>query len=56
MTQVKAIVAGVVGFVTPAAALLIANKGHMTGSDWIVAAATCVVAYGATYWAPKNKV
>jgi hypothetical protein len=56
VTQVKAIVAGVVAFVAPAGALLIANKGHMTGADWLVAAGTCIVVYSATYLAPKNKV
>lgn len=55
MTQVKALVAGVVAFAAPAAALLIANKGHMTGADWLVAGATCIVVYSATYLAPKNK-
>lgn len=56
MTQVKAIFAGVVAFVAPAAALLIVNKGHMTGADWLVAGATCVTVYSATWLAPKNKV
>jgi hypothetical protein len=54
--QVKAIVAAVFGFITPAAALVIANGGTMTVKDWAVAAATCVVSYTAVYLAPKNQV
>lgn len=52
--QIKAIAAAVAGFIAPAAALLVANKGHMSGADWLVAAGTCVVVYAATYAAPKN--
>ena len=55
MRTAKAVAAGVAGFVAPAGALVITNKGHMTGADWIVALATCVVAYAATYLAPANK-
>lgn len=55
-TQVKAIVAGAVAFVAPAAALVIANGGTMSGKDWMVAAATCVTVYSATWLAPRNKV
>lgn len=55
MRTAKAVAAGVAGFLAPAAALLITNGGHMTGADWIVAAATCVVAYATTYAAPANK-
>jgi hypothetical protein len=51
----KAVAAGIAGFLAPAGALLIVNNGHMTGADWIVAAATCVVAYAATWAAPKNQ-
>lgn len=56
MKQIKAIVAAVFGLITPAAALVIANGGTMTGKDWAVAAATCVVSYTAVYLAPKNQV
>lgn len=55
MRTAKAVAAGVAGFLAPAAALLIVNKGHMTGADWAVAAATCVVAYSATWAAPANR-
>ena len=55
MRTAKAVAAGVAGFLAPAAALLITNKGHMTGADWAVAAATCVVAYAATWAAPANR-
>lgn len=54
--QAKALWAGVAGFVAPGMALLVANKGHMTGADWIVAGATCFVVYSATWLAPRNKV
>lgn len=55
MRAAKAVAAGIAGFLAPAAALLITNHGHMTGADWLVAGATCIVAYGATYAAPANK-
>jgi hypothetical protein len=55
MKTAKALAAGVAGFLAPAAALVIVHDGHMSGSDWIVAGATAVVAYAATWAAPKNK-
>lgn len=55
MRTSKAIAAAVAGFIAPAAALVIANKGHMSGTDWLVAGATCVVAYAATWLAPANR-
>lgn len=55
MKTAKAVAAAAAGFLAPAAGLLIVNDGHMTGADWLVAAATCVVAYAATWAAPANK-
>lgn len=55
MRTAKAVAAAVCGFVAPAAGLLIVHDGHMTGADWIVAGATCIVAYAGTYAAPANK-
>lgn len=55
MRTAKAVAAAVAGFLAPAGALLIVKDGHMTGADWAVAAATCVVAYAATWAAPANK-
>jgi hypothetical protein len=52
--QAKAIAGAIAGFIAPGAALLIANGGTMSGKDWLVAAATCVVTYAAVYAAPKN--
>ena len=52
--QAKAIAAGIVGFIAPAAALVISNGGTMFGKDWMVAAATCITVYAATWLAPKN--
>ena len=43
-----------VGFVTPGAVLIVAQGGDLTGRDWLVALATCVVTSGAVYLAPKN--
>lgn len=55
MRTAKAVAAAVCGFVAPAAGLLIVHDGHMTGADWIVAGATCIVAYTGTYAAPANR-
>ena len=55
MKTAKAVAAGLAGFLAPAAALLIVNDGHMAGADWLVAGATCIVAYAATWAAPANK-
>lgn len=52
--QAKAVAAALAGFIAPAATLVITNGGTMTGKDWMVAAATCIVSYAAVYAAPKN--
>lgn len=54
--QAKALWAGAVAFIAPAAALVIANGGTMTGKDWMVAGATCITVYSVTWLAPRNKV
>lgn len=54
MSRVAPYWKAVVGFVAPGAALIIANGGAMSGRDWIVAAATCVVT-GATVYAVPNR-
>lgn len=45
----------IAAFFAPGCALIIANGGHMSGNEWIVAGATCVVAGAAVYVAPANK-
>lgn len=45
----------VAGFIAPGAALIIADGGTLTGHDWLVVAATCVVTSAAVGFAPKNK-
>jgi hypothetical protein len=55
MRTAKAVAAAVAGFCAPAAALIITNKGEMHGTDWLVAFATCIVAYAAVWAAPANK-
>jgi hypothetical protein len=44
-----------VGFIAPGATLIVAQGGDLTGKEWLVALATCVVTSAAVYAAPKNK-
>ncbi len=44
-----------VAFVAPGATLIVAQQGDLSGHDWLVALATCVVTSAAVYAAPKNK-
>jgi hypothetical protein len=45
----------IAAFIAPGAALIIADGGTLSGHDWLVVAATCIVSSAVTAVAPKNK-
>lgn len=54
MTKLAPYWKALAGFIAPGAALIIANGGDLSGRDWLVALATCVVTSAAVYVVPKN--
>lgn len=58
-SKAKALVAAVLGFLTPGAAYLIARADDgINGNDWLVAALTCIASSaitGGVVWAIPNK-
>lgn len=54
MTRLAPYWKAAVAFVAPGAALIVAQGGHLSGRDWIVAGATCVVSAAAVYAVPNR--